>query len=147
MTIWKQLLAWCCAVALLVSGCGSSFGPIRKGLELGARGIVAADRSYAPVYLQLAKEALAKAAAIVDYNILMEDPNAVVYSLEAAKVSLLATEAALDVWESTNNPKEFLAASKELIQHLSNLRDGLETFGVDVPEELDLALQTLGKVL
>lgn len=120
---------------------------MRKALEYGAYGIDAADRTFAPAYLALANDAIEKASSEEEYNLLMEGPNSVVYSLESAKAALLSAEAGLDLWEKKGDSRAFLASAKYLFHQLVLLRDGMEKLGVGIPEELNKAIEMAEKVI
>lgn len=134
-------------LTMLCCGCASTVSGARTTLAVVARATVAADEEIAPKYADAAKAALAESTTRVDYAVRMKPWDAVAAGLDAVRSALIATDIAVDSWDSEGDEMAFASASACLVIAINELVTAYEivdTSGLDWPMQAVQALANYG---
>lgn len=129
-------------LALSVAGCGGwSADKARRALDLSARGVNLADASVASGYRALNDKLEAR---IDEGDITLEQFDEerapwqqAVRVVQSSRMTLRATEHAVDAWEQLGDGSEFIEVVPCMFLALKELHDALESIDVPMPEVLE----------
>ena len=129
--------------ALLAGAC-SPASTYQTALTATARALAALDEQLTPEYEAAAHAALDESSTREQYDQRMHGWNQLEEAMRIARVSLLSSQDALDVWtESAGAESTFWSVLPSLLGALRDLGENLQTVGVDLPEELLEAMRLL----
>ena len=124
------------ALALTASAC-SPASAYQTALTSTARALAALDEQLTPVYETAAHDALDESNTREEYEERMRGWNQLEEAMRIARVSLLSSQDALDVWkESAGAESTFWSVLPSLLGALRDLGENLQTVGVELPEGL-----------
>ena len=116
----------------------------QTALTATARALAALDANLTPLYEEAAHAALDESSSREEYDARMSSWNGLEESMRIARVSLLSSQDALDVWrESAGAESTFWTVLPGLLSALRELGERLETVGVPIPSEVTDALRLL----
>ena len=116
----------------------------QTALTATARAIAELDANLTPLYEEAAHAALDESNNREEYETRMESWNDLEEAMRIARVSLLSSQDALDVWkESAGAESTFWTVLPGLLSALREVSERLGTIGVDVPSEVVDALRLL----
>ena len=116
----------------------------QTALTATARALAALDANLTPLYEEASHTALDESSTREEYDARMSSWNGLEESMRIARVSLLSSQDALDVWkESAGAESTFWTVLPGLLSALRELGERLETVGVPIPSEVTDALRLL----
>ena len=134
-------------LGLMLLGCGSTVKDAAKDtLNYSKTYLNTINTTYARLYTEQAKEALAKADAdVYNYHRIMEPWDIGVTGLYIATNAVHTAEKALAAWEATGDASWFYNSAACLFEALYQVRDLLRALGVDTPDPYFNKALAIGK--
>jgi hypothetical protein len=115
---------------LIGPGCGANTGPAQRAVNVTAKVLVETDRYYSLLYEQQRIAAREQSTSWEERDEKMRGWDEVAALIQASYRWLAVTEAAIDVWESTGDEGNFLAASACLLLRFETMNQSLADLGI-----------------
>ena len=150
LTHTNQLLTAVVISSCLISGCGSAaFTAADTTVNLAGEGLSLAYHSFSAAYAAAAEKALEESRTPLEFESRMKDYDEVGRILALAQMMYERAKIALDIWDSTDDPAQFLSSAPCLLEALVLLQDGLNLVGIHSVDSAfetvsDLARQVIG---
>lgn len=139
----RHVVAAACAV--MAMACGTFSTKARRSLNVTAEVLVATDRTASELYRDASHLALQVSHDAAEYHRRMAEYDELETVLRAAHIALLASQAGLDIYDSTSSRGDFFSSVACLSAALGDIVARLETITGDSYPALESALSLLGQ--